>query len=127
MTMVPPVTRLTTAQAQQLELALFDHWLAKFTGFWLTPEQAAQALGWSRQTIYDLIDEGHFETQELPERETKRRQITRRSVVAFLGRTAQFDPREYPQLLKAGWKSLTKDDLLRVAADVQAELRGRPL
>lgn len=120
--------KLSKALLEQLELGLFDHLIGHLKSPLLRPQQVATATGWALQTIYDLCDGGRLETHDLgPDRSTKRKLITRRSVAAFIAASANYEPRDFLALVTLILPTLGKTQLVELMARAQAELRSRPL
>jgi heme-degrading monooxygenase HmoA len=115
----------------QGELGLFEHLLYHQPAM-MRPDQVSAVTGWSRRTVYDLCETGEkpgdapfLEVHELPGRERKDKQITRRSVAAFLLRTARYEPKDFTSLLKLTLPTMTEGMLGEMRGFIEAELKRR--
>ena len=95
----------------------------------MAPAVVASAIGWSRRTVYELCEINPTTTEPppleahvIPGRGRKRKHITRRSVAAFLLRSATYDPRDFPTLLRLTLPTMTPAQLRQLAKCVAAEI-----
>lgn len=66
----------------------------------MRPDQVAGLLGFDRSYVYDLVLEGLLEAHRKPGCDKSHLRITRRSVVAYLARTALYKPDDFAGVLE---------------------------
>lgn len=81
----------------------------------LRPDEAADCLDLSRNHIYSLILEGKLEAHADNERERLTYRITRRSVLARLAKTAQYEPDDFLDVIESLIKTLSASQINRFA------------
>lgn len=96
--------------------------LCRFKSQWLSPKQAAEAIGRTREFVYGMIEEGKLEAHGPKGRKVARYQITRRSVVRLLGETAAYDPATHDAWVIQFILSLNESQLAALAARAKAIL-----
>ena len=89
----------------------------------LTPEEAGGMLGYQRDFVYGLIDEGRLEAHRTPGRKKPHIRVTRRSLVAFAATSATYQGEDFfsAVLYMAGTLSETQ----RLALVARIEKGGR--
>ena len=119
---------LETLPAAAPSAEMFQHLLAGALPL-LRPDQVAALTGWSRRMIYLLCETGlgvaeppPLETHAMPGRSIQRKQITHRSVAALLLRTANYDPADFPTLLKLTLSGMTLAQLGELRAALDSEI-----
>jgi excisionase family DNA binding protein len=72
----------------------------------LRPDEAADVIGFERNKIYTLILEGKLEAHA-EERDRPSYRVTRRSVLAYLAKTAQYEPDDFLDVIEVLIKTLS--------------------
>jgi hypothetical protein len=85
----------------------------------LRPDEASDCLDLSRNHIYSLILEGKLEAHADSERERLTYRITRRSVLARLAKTAQYEPDDFLEVLETLIKTLSASQIDRLIVRAQ--------
>jgi predicted DNA-binding transcriptional regulator AlpA len=121
------LVKLSPGRAEQLDLGLFDHLITSFpkTQQLLRADQVAKAMGWSRSTVYNLIEEGLLEAHELPDRDRKNKLVTKRSVARLIAATANYEPKDFGPLLELILPTLSKEQLVTLSTAATRERMGR--
>lgn len=116
---------------EQPDAGLFDHCLAKMP-LLMRRGQVEEVTGWSRSTIYLLCETSErpggptfLETHEIPGRDRSDKRITRRSVAAFLLRTANYHPADFSSLLRLTLPTMTAKMLHEMRRFIDAEFSRR--
>jgi excisionase family DNA binding protein len=98
----------------------FNH-LLSYSKALLRVDEAADTLGFKRNCIYSLLLEGKLEAH-VSERESpngRRYRVTRRSVLAHLARTAQYDPDDFLDVLELLIETLSGPQIDRLMVRAQ--------
>jgi hypothetical protein len=85
----------------------------------LRPDEAADCLGFKRDVIYTLILEGKLEAHSDSDRDRPSYRVTRRSVLARLAATAQYEPDDFIDVLEVMAKTLSRAQLERFIVRLQ--------
>ena len=85
----------------------------------LRPDEAADCLGYKRDYIYTLILEGKLEAHSDEDRDRPSYRITRRSVLARLAATAQYNPDDFVDVLESLIKTLSGPQIDRLIVRAQ--------
>lgn len=101
-------------------------WLVPTTKELLRPDEVATFLGRKETFVYELIDEGKLEAFEPTDREVKRKQITRRSVLLVLTEQATSSPELFYERLLACLSYLDSRQLARLSAEVTRRRAQHP-
>ena len=85
----------------------------------LRPDEAADCLGFERNFIYALILEGKLEAHADADKDRPSYRVTRRSVLARLAKTAQYEPDEFLDVLETLAKTLSATQINRLIVRLQ--------
>jgi hypothetical protein len=85
----------------------------------LRPDEAADCLGFKRDVIYTLILEGKLEAHSDADRDRPSYRVTRRSVLARLATTAQYEPDDFLDVIEALIKTLSGPQIDRLIVRAQ--------
>lgn len=88
----------------------------------LSRPEAARALGRKEDYVTNKIQDGRLESHSDPRREKDRPVITRRSVLSLLADTADYDPAKYDAWLALFVRTLTPEQLAKLAEAAKAIL-----
>jgi hypothetical protein len=96
----------------------------------LRPDKVALVTGWSRRKIYELCEASRgvgepplLESHSLPGCTVQRKQITRRSVAAFLLRTGTYDPNDFPVLVRLTLHGMKVSQLRELVTAIEREIQ----
>ena len=81
----------------------------------VAPESVAKIIGRSVRHVIDLTDEARLEAFSHPDRSTRRKVITMRSVLLWLVESAEFEPADFIKRVKAILDLMTAAQLEEIA------------
>jgi len=113
-----PVSAPPTKPVSKEQLDKFE-FLLPYAKALLRPDEAADCLGYKRDFIYTLILEGKLEAHSDADRDRPSYRVTRRSVLARLAATAQYEPDDFLDVLESLIKTLSGPQIDRLIVRAQ--------